>query len=242
MIIDLSVTVSADLPCDWPGLPRFRAVPTMSLENDEVYSRSMVMEEHCGTHADAPNHIADLSGRPLRPVSIDQINMDRFCGPARVADVRHVIGQTKGESPWIMPDDLDAALARPLAAGDALLVNTGWSDERYQPYPAGERYVGAPLAGTEPGWPALHPDTIAEVARVGIRLIGLDTPSLGATHDALAPHRAALGRGLVVVENLTRLADVPDRSLFMFFPLKIADGSGAPGRAIAMTFDGGSPC
>jgi isatin hydrolase len=237
VIIDLSVTLSDELPCDWPGVPPFRASVTMSIEDDDVFSRSLVMEEHCGTHADAPNHIADVDGLPVGSTSIDAMSMDRFCGPARVVDLHHVVGDTKGESPWITPEILDAALDRPLEPGDALLINTGWSDERYRPYPIGERYVASSLAGTEPGWPALHPFTIERAAYRGVRLIGVDTPSLGATHDPLPPHRAALSRGIVVVENLTRLSDVPDDALFMFFPLKIANGSGAPGRAIAMTFD-----
>jgi kynurenine formamidase len=237
MIIDLSVTLSDDLPCDWPGMPRFSASVTSSFESGDVFSRSLVIEEHCGTHADAPNHIALGDEFSVRPIGIDAMSMDRFCGPARVADLRHVTGDTKGESPWITPEDLDAALDAPLQAGDVLLINTGWSDERYQSFPAGERYVAAPLAGTEPGWPALHPFTVERAAYAGVRLIGVDTPSLGATHDPLPAHRAALGRGIAVVENLIRLADVPDKSLFMFFPLKVAQGSGAPGRAIAITTD-----
>lgn len=171
MIIDLSVTLSDDLPCDWPGLPPFSASVTSSFDDGDVFSRSLVIEEHCGTHADAPNHIALGDEFAARPVGIDAMPMDRFCGRARVADLRHITGDVKGESPWISPEDLDAALETPLRAGDVLLIRTGWSDERYQSFPAGERYVAGPLAGTEPGWPALHPFTVERAAYLGVRLM-----------------------------------------------------------------------
>lgn len=235
MIIDLSVALAADLPCNWPGLPPFAATETMRLVDDDVYSRSLVMEEHCGTHADAPNHIANADGVAVGDASIDLLALDSFYGRARVADLRGVRGTRPGESPWITPDMVTATLPSPLQPGDALLVRTGWSDERYLPGAGGKHYVAAPLAGREPAWPALQPGTIAAVHDLGVRLIGVDTPSLGAAHDPLPPHRAALGRRVAVVENLTRLGDVPADAMFLFLPLKIASGSGAPGRAIALT-------
>ena len=45
----------------------------------------------------------------------------------------------------------------------------------------------------------------------------------------------ALGsRGLVGVESLIGLGEVPQRAYFIFAPIKIRDSHGGPGRALAL--------
>jgi kynurenine formamidase len=235
-IIDLSVPIAPDLPCGWPGLPPFHAVHTLDLEPDNVFSRSLTVEEHLGTHADAPNHIADEHGGAPASTTIDEVPLERFVGPALVLDVRHVRGGDAGVSPWIEPREVEELeRAQPGAlVGTVLLVRTGWSDEYYRPSPAGNAYVLDAVEGRAPGWPALHPYTITRAVDLGVTTIGVDAPSLGAAHDPLPPHRAALTRGIGVVENLRNLGQVPTGSTFVFLPLYVVGGSGAPGRAVAL--------
>ena len=48
-------------------------------------------------------------------------------------------------------------------------------------------------------------------------------------------HRIGLGAGIVFVENLTGLHQVPATGAWLvFLPLKLVGGSGAPGRAVAL--------
>jgi arylformamidase len=45
---------------------------------------------------------------------------------------------------------------------------------------------------------------------------------------------AFLPRGILIVEGLTGLADVPATGLFIALPLKIAGGSGSPARVVLL--------
>jgi kynurenine formamidase len=53
-------------------------------------------------------------------------------------------------------------------------------------------------------------------------------------------HQYALSRGVMFVEVLTGLQELPPRGAwFCFLPLKIAGSTGGPGRAIALLADDG---
>jgi isatin hydrolase len=65
--------------------------------------------------------------------------------------------------------------------------------------------------------------------------LGVDTPSVGAAEDARPAHVAGLAHGVVFVEGLANLSELPVRGgLFAFLPLAIRGGSGAPGRAVCL--------
>ena len=166
-IIDLSVRLDARLPCSWPGLPPFAAHPTLGTDPPDplFFSRSLTVEEHFGTHADAPNHMAldDTGRRPER--TLDSVPLLNFAGRPRVIDVRSIRGSVAGESPWISATVLLAyeAATCTIESDDVVLFWTGWSDEFYTPFPDGRRYVSEPLSGVVSGWPApsagVHPSS-----------------------------------------------------------------------------------
>jgi kynurenine formamidase len=57
---------------------------------------------------------------------------------------------------------------------------------------------------------------------------------MGSAHDGAPVHVAGLSAGAVFIEALTGLDRLPPRgAYFLFAPLKVARGSGAPGRALA---------
>lgn len=67
-----------------------------------------------------------------------------------------------------------------------------------------------------------------------MRLLGTDGASVGAADDGASAHLAGLGRGMVYVEALCRLRELPSRgATFLFLPIKVARGTGGPGRALA---------
>lgn len=234
-IVDLSLHLAGDLPCSWPGLPPFEATVTLDLAADAVFSRSLRIEEHCGTHADAPCHIADADGAPVGLLTLDRVPLEHLAGPARVIDCRETVPAEPGISPWLdasIVHDYEARTGS-LRAGDAVLLWTGWSDATYRPLPEGRAYCAAPLAGETAGWPAPTVELVDLLGTRGVRVFGLDTPSLGAAHDPFPAHRAALGRGITPVEGLTGIGRVTAGALFCFLPLPIRDASGSPGRAVA---------
>ena len=242
-VVDLSVVIDELLPCSWPGLPPYSARPTIGVDPPDpfVISRSLTLEEHLGTHADGPNHIAlDDAGRRLEG-TMDSVPLATLVGRPRIVDARSVRGSRDGESPWIREELVRGheAATSPIVPGDVVLFWTGWADEYYRTSPAGQYYVEAPVAGRSPGWPVPHVDTLRYVAAAGVRVVGVDAPSLGAVHDALATHRVAALSGITPIENLANLGQVLDRQgLFIFLPLSVRNGTGAPGRAVIL-LDGG---
>ncbi len=65
--------------------------------------------------------------------------------------------------------------------------------------------------------------------------MGIDAPSIGSAHDGVPVHQEGLGRGMRYVEILTNLGELPVHgAFFVFMPLKIANSSGVPGRAMAL--------
>jgi kynurenine formamidase len=260
-VVDLSVTVSEDLPCTWPGHMSFAHhnwnwyaevdTPVRRTRSFAPYHTNfIVIDEHCGTHFDAPTHFIPPpgSGLPwageLGTQTGDRVPLEDLIGPAAVIDLRHVRerGSAPGESPWIEPADVQAWEREhgELQPGEIVLLWTGWNDDYYTDGPEGAKCAHEPLVTrTAPGWPAPPPETIVELHARGIRTVGIDAPSIGASHDGAPTHWEGLSRGIRYVEHLVGLGQLAPRGAqFVFLPIKVADGTGAPGRAIAFVPDG----
>ena len=80
---------------------------------------------------------------------------------------------------------------------------------------------------------ALAPDTIDWLAERGVRLVGIDTPSVDpASSTALASHHALRRLDLRVLENLV-LDEVPEGDYELIaLPLKLLDAEASPVRAV----------
>jgi arylformamidase len=87
-------------------------------------------------------------------------------------------------------------------------------------------------------WPALAPELPAWLATRGVRLVGLDFPSVDARDSKDLPIHHALGRaGVHILENLDLRAAEPGVYELIALPLRIADGDGSPVRAVLRTRD-----
>jgi isatin hydrolase len=253
-MIDLSLSLAEDLPCAWPTHVQFQhktwtwfvdrpdPVAPVVHRGGPYSTKWLAIDEHTGTHADAPSHFIPPPGSglpaagPAGEVTIDRVPVDACTGPAAVLDLRDVTGTRPGISPEVGPDRVLDWESRhgALAPGDVVLLCTGW-DRHYRPGPAGSAYVhDVVVTGTAPGWPAPAPETVRLLLARGVRCVGTDAPSLGAAHDAQPVHVLGLSGGAVFVECLTGLAALPPRGAdFCFLPLKLRGGTGAPGRAVA---------
>ena len=108
--------------------------------------------------------------------------------------------------------------AEDIAATSRLLVKTGrWSDSTVFPDQI----------------PVIAADVPAWLQKNGVKLLGLDLPSLDEIDSkSLQNHHALAGAGIAIVESLD-LTDVAAGIYnFAALPLKIAGGDGAPVRAI----------
>ena len=68
----------------FPGDPDVEIGSALTIERDGVNVLAVHIGSQTGTHVDAPSHV--LSDGPR----LDELPLDRFIGPAAVADVRHV--------------------------------------------------------------------------------------------------------------------------------------------------------
>jgi kynurenine formamidase len=180
--------------------------------------------------------------RGTSDVTTEKVPISQSCGPARIIDFHERFATTDRSnwpaSPEVTPDDIrkDEARRGELRPGDIVIVRTGWSDRYFKAFPAGKACLDDPLNGKSEGWPALGPDAVFYLAKKGIRCVATDAPTLG----GVEPKRAlwtywALGtHGLIGVEYLTNLGQMPEGAYFLFAAVKIRGCHGGPGRAIAL--------
>ena len=124
----------------------------------------------------------------------------------------------------------------PLRAGEIVIFASGHVDRHFRPLPAGEACMKAPLDGKAEGWPAPGPDAILYLAGKGIRCVATDAPTLGGVNPekALMTYWTLGTQGVAGVEFLTGVLDLPKRAYFIFAAVKVRDGHGGHGRAIAL--------
>jgi arylformamidase len=190
----------------YPGDPRVAFHTHNTVSGDGFRVTAVQLGTHTGTHVDAPAHFLDSWA------TVDALPLAALVGPARVVDVTDVppggaIGRER----------LGA-----VAAGERLLLRTDWC-----------RRFGEPAYYEE--FPSLDGNTIRELATMKVALLGLETPSLCADHEAdAAAHRELLGAGIVIVEGLAGLAVLPARVWLIALPLRLAGLDGSPCRVIAV--------
>jgi kynurenine formamidase len=254
-IVDLSLTLDERFPCTWPNnMPFEHNVENWYVPVDKepgqqglrsvapFYTAWMTMHEHIGTHFDAPPHYIPPPDSGLPHASEagarygDRVPIEEMQGPAVVFDATHLRDAgTLGMSPVIPLEDLEAWEGEHgrLEPGDVMLLRSGW-DAFYVPYPEGSRYARDVFSRTASGWPAFAPEAVELMHERGVHTMGMDTPTVGASHDPNPAHWAGLQHGMNFVESLANLGELPVRgAYFVFVPVKIAHSSGAPGRAFA---------
>jgi len=245
-LIDLSVMVGNDYPCYWPTIMGYHVSDWHRHDGwrGHYFTRYMIIEEHVGTHMDAPAHFIPTpeSGLPHATeaghITIEKVDLGQLVGPAVVVDCRSLRGQAaNGQSPVITAAFLEAwqKAHRPFAPGEIVLLHTGWTTDFYKPgrdgLPFGYDVVVAKKA---PGWPAPDGEAMTYLADLGVRTVGIDTGSMGTLQFDEDAHWAGLGRGMLFVERLVNLDKLPTfGATFLFMPIKTEGASGAPGRAVA---------
>jgi kynurenine formamidase len=254
-IVDLTVTLSEHLPANWPThMPYQRKVfnwyghdlgsQPLAPHRGPYHTAFLTLDEHCGTHIDAPAHFIPPpdSGLPnaaeIGTMTLDKLDLGKMIGPAAVIDVTELTGRGEGGvSPEILPSHIERWEAEHgrLRPEDIVLFRSDW-DLRYVPFPEGSGYAFDCFVMKEgPGWPTPGIPALQLLLDRGVTTVGVDGVSVGSSHDGVPPHVFGLGHGMLYLELLANLKRVPARgALFIFLPLKIEGGSAGPGRAIAL--------
>ena len=223
---DLTHTASPDFPM-FPGAQQMQINVLFSFEEGDIYYKNeLILDEHTGTHMDAPAHF-DENG-----VSADRLPVERLLAPLAVIDISARVATD--EDAQLMPEDILAWEAQfgPLPAGAFVAMHSGWASRVNDR----ERYINLDASDTQ-HYPGFHPDATALlVEERNIVGIGVDTASLdfGPSTD-FETHITALSAGKYGLENLANLSLVPasGATLVVGGP-KHRNASGGPTRALAL--------
>lgn len=164
---------------------------------------AITCSSHAGTHVDAPLHYSPHGA------SIEQVDLSVLIGPCHVLTIDE-------------PGDVTATALRARLGGAAparLLLHT--------------RASAAPDDLWDPTFAAIAPDAAEWLGASGLRLLGVDAPSVDAADSKSLPsHNAFLRSGVTIMENL-QLTGVPDGEYELIaLPLKIVGIDAAPARVV----------
>jgi arylformamidase len=227
-VLDVSPTIDAQLPM-WFMYEQPVITPLVRHDQGGAAVNSISLNEHTGTHIDAPFHFA-ADGATMAQVPVDALLLRPYCKYDLTAD-DHQPGDLIGI------EHLKAAEARggfALQPGDVAIIEVGW--DRNLP--------GGPNGRDSSWWgrnqPGLSPEACEYLAEAGVRAVASDTAAcdvaaIDAEMSSFHGHVAAfLPRGILIVEGLTGLAAAPATGLILALPLKIADGTGSPVRIVLL--------
>jgi arylformamidase len=208
-IIDLTMPFS-EKTIPVPGHPRPDFEPLTTLEQDGVRNTTMTCSIHTGTHIDAPSHFIEDGA------AIDEVPIDRFYRPGVSLDLRDL---AHPGSP-ITLEHLKKAGFNPSEVRDAIvMLASGWTDQAWR---------SEKLYETNP---YLAEDAAEALAEAAPSALGLDFAV-----DDTRPwpnHTILLGTGVLLIENLMRLPELPrDGFQVMAFPLKLVGENGGPTRVV----------
>jgi len=204
-LIDVTIPIR-DAMTVYRGNPPVRIRPAMTLRKDGVNLSELCLGSHTGTHVDAPSHFI-RGGK-----GIDRVDLERFLGPAYVADLRRVEGGISA---------LDLAKARIPRGSRRVLLRT--SNSRWW----------HPARAFRTDFVYLAPDGADWLVDRGVQLVGIDYLSIEGYRVPGAPtHKRLLGAGIPILEGLDLFNIRPGRWQMAAFPLRIKDGDAGLTRAV----------
>jgi arylformamidase len=205
-IWDISEPIEAS-SATFPGDTPFSQEWVARIERGASCNVSTIrMSVHVGTHTDAPLHFTP-AGK-----DIASVDLRHYIGRCRVVDVAGT------GSPSLIP--ASALTDGMLAGAERILFRTRQRQgEDHRVWDGGFTAVG--LAAAQ------------RLVAAGIRLVGIDTPSMDhADSKELDGHHALYRGGIAILENLDLRAVPAGDYELIALPLRIVNGDSSPVRAI----------
>jgi kynurenine formamidase len=238
-IVDLTQTLAPDfptiqLPPHWGQCAPFRMeeVSRYDERGPAWYWNNISMNEHTGTHFDAPVHW--VSGKDFPNNTVDTIPAANLIASAVVIDISTAVA--KDPDHLLTVADLQAweAAHGRIPDGAWVLLRTDWSKKSGADY-ANVREDGAHTPGPDVDsikWLVEQRDVIG----FGTETIGTDAGQAYAFQPPFPAHFFMHGKGRYGLQCLTNLDQLPPTgALVIAPPLKIKGGSGSPLRVLALT-------
>ena len=208
--VDLSHLVDGGTPV-WPGDPAPEFREKASVQKNGYSVHELRLNNHTGTHLDAPSHVVRGG------MTLERIPLETLIGRAVVLDFTD-----KGSRERINRQDLESCAGR-FGAGGRVLVKTGW-----------DRYFNTPAFFED--FPCFTLEAAQYLVSKGIILLGMDMPSPSPADDPdQAIHKTFLGSGVVLLEalkNLTLLCG--EQCDLIALPPLFKGLSGSPCRVVAI--------
>ena len=222
-VVDLSQALEEHMP-NFPTHSKFfHNLWGSYWHGERSLSYQLVMNEHNGTHVDAPAHFIS-DAKPQAHVTIDRVPLTSLIGRGVRLECRSF-----KEGDYVSKSFITAWESQhgALGAGDIVLFNFGWS-AHWGLRPNSKRYLA--------DWPGVSMEAAEYLITKTVAAIGVDSlsPDPPAALRANPIHPVVLEKQVLIIENLTNLDQLPDFFLFLAMPLKIRAGSGSPVRAVAI--------
>jgi arylformamidase len=189
----------------WPANPPVRIDRMLDMERGDIANVSKIsLGSHTGTHMDAPIHFVRDG------VERDRMPLDATIGHARVIEIQDPVS--------IKPDELGP---HGIGRGERILFKTRNSSREWWTQGFIEDFV------------YVSQEAARYLADSEVRTVGVDYLSVGGfREDGVETHQALLSAGIWVIEGLNLSRVGPGEYELTCLPLKVADGDGAPARAI----------
>ncbi len=203
---DISIALAPGTP-EWPGDTPYSCGWTWRIaDGASVNLSAFTTSPHCGTHADAPLHVSDGWA------AADAMPLDAFAGAARVLTIERRAAHAR----TARPRGAGRRAGRAVAAAHELL------DRR--------RHLPRGVAG------ALASAAIESLVSRGLKLLGVDAPSVDERESKTLPaHRALFAGGAYILENLDLRGAADGMYELLALPVKLAGLDAAPVRAALET-------
>jgi kynurenine formamidase len=221
--VDLTHPLWTDFPTYF-GKPGLEMERVFAFEKDGLNLFKWHLNEHTGTHLDAPIHFS------ADQIDAAKIPIEQFVVPLAVID----IAARAADDPdtRLTPDDIEAWIASngELPDGCCVALHSGWGD-----HVRSDKFRNADSEGVM-HFPGFHAEATAMLLERNVNGIAVDTLSLdhGPSKD-FATHYAWLPAARWGLECVANLGDLPaaGATLVVGGP-KIEGATGGPSRVIAL--------
>jgi kynurenine formamidase len=223
-VVDLTWKLDSAFPT-WSGPPGIHIQPVANFADDGFNVFRLMIDEHTGTHIDAPLHFS------ADGLSVDEIAPENLVCPLCIID----ISARAAEDPdtTVTPDDITAWTADhgDIPAGSVVAMYSGWGSKVTT-----DGFRNADSDGVQ-HYPGFHEDAARMLLEgTGAVALGVDTLSLDPGNtETFATHYAWLPSNRYGIEALANLDQLPPVGATIMVGAPVhRGGSGGPARILAM--------